>query len=46
MDEVLYNSLKEAYLRANIPNFQPSTEDIKQLEELEATKPSIPCPFQ
>ena len=34
------------YLRANIPNFQPSTEDIEQVEELEATKPSIPCPFQ
>ena len=33
------------YLRANIPNFQPSTEDIKQLEELEATKPSLPCPY-
>ena len=34
------------YLRANIPNSQPAPPDIRQLEELQATKPSIPCPFQ
>ena len=34
------------YLRANIPHFEPSTKDIKQLEDLEATKPIIPCPFR
>lgn len=41
-----FSKAYKLYLRANIQDFEPSTEDIKQLEELEATKPAIPCPFR